>query len=73
MPYTEYITNEGDRLDMIAYKAYGDPFAWADVLQANSALPIQAEYPAGIRVMVPILEQAAATQPAANLLPPWKR
>jgi len=72
MPFTEYITNEGDRLDTIAHKAYGDVYAWDDLLKANPSLPIQDTYPAGIRLMIQIKEQAAADQ-SVNLLPPWKR
>lgn len=73
MPYTEYITNEGDRLDTIAYKAYGDPFAWSELLAANPSLPLRDVYEAGVRLMVPIQEETANTQPSINLLPPWKR
>lgn len=72
MPYTEYITNEGDRLDTIANKAYGNPFAWDRILKANPSLPIQDTYAAGIRLMIEIQEQAEAEQ-SVNLLPPWKR
>lgn len=73
MPYTEYITNEGDRLDTIAYKAYGDVYAWDELLKANPSLPIQDKYQAGIRIMVPIQEQTLTNTPATDLLPPWKR
>lgn len=70
--FTEYITQEGDRLDTIAYKAYGDVFAWSLLLSANPSLPIQDTYPAGVRIVVPIIEEPA-TIPATNQLPPWKR
>ncbi|MGI9158244.1 MAG: tail protein X [Saprospiraceae bacterium] len=73
MPYTEYITTDGDRLDTIAYKAYGDPFAWGEVLHANPGLPIQTTYPAGVRIVVPIIEPESTTESSAALLPPWKR
>lgn len=72
--FTEYITNEGDRLDMITYKAYGDVYAWGEILKANPSLPVQDTYPAGIRLMIPIREETvAATAIDTNLLPPWKR
>lgn len=70
--YTEYITRDGDRLDLICFAAYGNPFDWAPVINANPALPIQDVYPAGIRLVVPIVETPATTTQTA-LLPPWKR
>lgn len=73
--FTEYVTNEGDRLDTISYKAYGDVYAWGDILRANPSLPIQSLYPAGIRLMIPIKDQQTdtASQLNTSLLPPWKR
>jgi len=72
MPYTEYITNEGDRLDTIANKAYGNPYDWQRILSANPSLPIQDVYAAGVRLVIEIQEQADVEQ-SVNLLPPWKR
>ena len=68
---TEYITEDGDRLDGISSKAYGDPYRAQVLLDANPALPILPSYPAGIRLIVPVLEPVK--QSSANLLPPWKR
>jgi phage tail protein X len=72
MTYTEYITKDGDRLDLICFRAYGDPFGWRSIIDANPALPIQDVFPAGIRLVIPIIEQPSTQTPTA-LLPPWKR
>jgi phage tail protein X len=68
---TEYITIQGDRLDTIAFKAYGDPFKWAPIVDSNPSLPIQAEYPAGIRIVLPVVEDVDLIE--LDLLPPWKK
>lgn len=68
---TEYITSDGDRLDTIAAKAYGDPFNWSPIIDNNPALPIQPTYEAGIRIVVPVEETQDVA--AADLVPPWKR
>jgi phage tail protein X len=71
--FTEYITNEGDRLDSIAYKAYGDVFAWSEIIAANPTLPLQDVYPAGMRVIIPIREETTTAVLDTQKLPPWKR
>lgn len=70
MTDTEYMTSEGDRLDLIAYKAYGDPFAWQSILDANPSLPIVAVYPAGIKIIIPVVENTTVTE--QDKLAPWK-
>lgn len=72
MILTEYITLDGDRLDLIAHKAYGNPFDWSPILDNNKALPIQASYPAGIRLVIPVQETTTEVTDQ-ELLPPWKR
>jgi nucleoid-associated protein YgaU len=69
---TEYLTNAGDRLDTIAGKAYGDPFNWLPILDANPSLPIQDGYPAGVRLIIPV-QQRGTGRVNSSLLPPWKR
>lgn len=68
---TEYVTNQGDRLDLISSKAYGDAFRGKTILEANPSLPILPEYPAGIRLVIPV--QAPVRTASENLLPPWKK
>ena len=35
MAYTEYITKAGDRMDLIAWRFYGDPLQYEPILDAN--------------------------------------
>lgn len=70
--FTEYITKENDRLDLICFAAYGDPFAWRQLLSLNRALPIQDLYPSGIRLVIPIVA-TPTDNVSTTLLPPWKR
>ncbi len=67
---TNYITVDGDRLDTIAAKAYGDPYNWRPILDANPGLAIQSTYPAGINIIIPIITTSATN---TALLPPWKK
>tara|TARA_R110000782_G_scaffold123923_3_gene215424 strand:- start:868 stop:1089 length:222 start_codon:yes stop_codon:yes gene_type:complete len=68
----EYITNDGDRWDTIAFKAYGDATLVNGIIEANTAISIVPVLPAGIRIVVPILE-LGEIQIDSELLPPWKR
>jgi phage tail protein X len=70
--YTEYITKEGDRIDTIAVKAYGDPHKWDPIIRENKGLPIQDVYPAGIRLVI-LIEVPDAQTTNQTLLPPWKQ
>lgn len=70
--FTEYITHDGDRLDLICFRAYGDPFDWRRIIDANPALPIQDVFPSGIRLVIPILSEPTTQTPTAKL-PPWKK
>lgn len=70
--FTEYITNEGDRWDTIATKAYGDPFQIGRIIEANVNLPLDSVFEAGIRVAVPIVDVITESIDP-NDLPPWKR
>lgn len=68
---TEYITIDGDRLDVIAHKAYGDSAKWREIIEANPDLAIMSVYPAGIRIIIPIDEGVDIVESA--FLPPWKQ
>lgn len=72
MAFTEYITKDADRLDLISFRAYGNAFDWKQIIDANPALPIQDLYPSGIRLVIPIVEEPTNLTVTA-LLPPWKR
>jgi len=70
--YTEYLTMQGDRWDTVAFKAYGDATMVQPIIEANKEVYLTEILPAGVRLLVPIIEVVDnQTDPA--LLPPWKR
>jgi phage tail protein X len=73
MATTQYRTIEGDRWDLIAFKAYGDATKFNLLLEANKPLAINKTLPAGLKINIPILEDQNAGSVQAELLPPWKR
>lgn len=70
--FVEYVVKEGDRWDMIAFKAYGDATLFNGIIEANTATVISPVLKAGTRIIIPILEQGEI-QIDSELLPPWKR
>lgn len=67
---TEYITQDGDRWDLVAYKATGDPSRMSEIADLNPDVTLDTVFIAGIRLFVPIIEEESVNE---NLLPPWKR
>lgn len=67
---TEYITQDGDRLDTIAYKAYGDASRVKDITDENPWLPIVSEYEAGIRIVIVVDQEQQVSIQDTNA-PPW--
>lgn len=69
--YQIYVTTEGDRWDLIAYRFYSNPYLYQPLIEANIATigtpPILS---GGLRLNIPTLPEAQ-TIPAN--LPPWKR
>lgn len=72
MAFVEYVSKQGDRWDIIANKAYGDPTLINGIIEANTSLSITPIIPVGSRIIVPILE-VGEIQIDSELLPPWKR
>jgi len=70
--FVEYVANQGDRWDTIAFKAYGDATLINGLIEANPTIVISPIFEIGTRVIVPILEQGDI-QIDSELLPPWKR
>lgn len=54
--FIEYVTKERDRWDLIAWKMYGDPFAYEGILRANPGVAAAPELAGAITLKVPILE-----------------
>lgn len=71
MEYIEHLTAEGERWDLLAHRYYGDPFRFEAIIVANPQAPIAPILPAGIKLAIPVLEEAASI--AQEDLPPWKR
>lgn len=79
---TEYLTQEGDRWDLLAYKAYGtigmillddgtQVNAISQIINANPDISADDVLPAGTLLEIPII--ASITLPTDPLrLPPWK-
>lgn len=68
---TLYTTQTGDTIFGIASQAYGDPTLYGLLYQANPSLPITATYPAGLVLVVPVIENR---DPVTTVtLPPWKQ
>lgn len=68
--FLEHLTVEGERWDQLAWRYYGDAFAYGPIVAANPQAPIRPLLPAGLRLRIPAATSAAVT-PAG--LPPWKR
>lgn len=71
MAFVEYVTQQNDRWDTIAWTHYGDEYAYEQIIVANPTVPIVPALPAGLRLAIPVVAREAAL--AAALLPPWKR
>lgn len=68
---TEYITIQGDRLDTIAFKAYGDATLFGKIQEANPNMPSTDVFEGGVKILIPIIDVSNTIDSA--LLPPWKR
>jgi phage tail protein X len=68
--FQRYNTTQGDRWDLIAWRAYGDYTKQKELIEANPGIPIVASFGDAIPLILPIIPEAD-TQSA--LLPPWFR
>lgn len=72
----EHITRAGERWDTLAWRYYGNPYAYGRIIEANPSLDIGAQLPSGVVVLIPVIplaEVQASKQIANEDLPPWKR
>lgn len=70
----EHITTQGDRWDTLAWRYYGNPYAYSVIIEANPDLDISTVLPSGVRVLIPVLTVSTAQAVTSNdSLPPWKR
>lgn len=70
MDFTRYITKQGDRWDLIAWRAYGDITKQKEVMEANRDIMLVNSFDEGYTLILPIIPEVS-TQDAQ--LPPWKR
>ncbi|MCH5305186.1 MAG: tail protein X [Rikenella sp.] len=66
-----YTTVEGDRIDTLAAKFYGGTTGIAILADANPAVPLDAVFPMGTVLVVPIVENMEIE--TNDNLPPWKQ
>lgn len=67
----EHITRTNDRWDLLAWEYYGDATLYERIIAANPEVMISPVLPPGIRLVIPVLEDADVI--AAEELPPWKQ
>jgi len=72
MQTVPYQTQDGERWDNIADKAYGDPLKYPDLIALNIGVPVYDVFPAGINLIIPVIEIEEAVVTLEEL-PPWKR
>lgn len=66
-----YTTTEGDRLDTLAHRFYGNNSGISILVDANPTVPITAVFPVGTVLIIPIIDDMQITD--NSNLPPWKR
>ncbi len=66
----KYTTRGGERWDNISALAYGNPFRYGELIEANPNVPKYDVFPQGVVINVPVSNES---QSAALNLPPWKR
>lgn len=67
--YLTHVTTEGERWDALAWRYYGDAHRYPPIMAANPDVPLTGALPAGVTLVIPVLEQHASTED----LPPWMR
>ena len=63
-----YLVKEGDRWDTIAYKFYGDPYAYEIIIRANPEFLCKPYPPPGAKLRIPIIEE----EPEEVIKAPWQ-
>jgi phage tail protein X len=67
MSMLTHTTHFGEKLDQIAWTYYGDVSKVPLLIEANPRLPIKRNYPAGVVIYIPLIQQQNTTED----LPPW--
>ena len=66
-----YNTVEGDRIDLLAGRFYGNMQGISILSDANPSVPLDAIFPIGTVLIVPIIDENQSINP--ENLPPWKQ
>jgi phage tail protein X len=66
-----YTTKDGDRIDALAARFYGNNRGIEIIADANPDVPLTAVYPLGTILIIPIQDDTVFNQ--TNNLPPWKK
>lgn len=67
--YEEYITEDHDTFDLIAWKQYDDEMLASLIIESNLDYADMLVFDAGVRLVIPIVEQANTQQS----IPPWRK
>lgn len=66
-----YMTKQGDRLDLLAHEFYGSIQGISRIVDANPKVPVYPVFEAGVILTIPIIDDNQTVE--SVLLPPWKR
>ena len=67
--YIAHVTVAGERWDLLAWTYYGDASLYSPIIMANTLIPIEPAFEAGLHIAIPLLQ---VSQSATANLPPWK-
>lgn len=67
--FLTHITKDGDRWDLLAARYYGNALEYERIVNANPHVPLAPMLPSGLRLAIPVIEQADLSED----LPPWLR
>ena len=73
MPYVKYTTTSGDSYTDIAQSAYGDAYAFTQIIDANPHAPIHDSLAQGIVLFIPVIDPPQTDIQTTAATPPWKR
>ena len=57
MDYLEYITQDKDRWDLIAWEMYGNPYKYGLIIEHNPQYRRFQKFPPGIKLLIPVIDE----------------
>ncbi|MCB6992893.1 LysM domain-containing protein [bacterium 210820-DFI.6.37] len=69
LDYTNYVTQERDTFDLIAYKQYGNELLASLLIQENIRYADVLLFEEGILLKIPVINEAEVD----DSLPPWRK